>query len=199
MPKFVEGPQTGVSGPSLAEATTISTSEQEPESGDDVQPTARNAQESDTQTVMGDLGTCVDRPIEADESMVDIDGIASVDSSECRMDKETTLATSHTTSRYRHASRGRLSLTQEISDLPISIDGDELSESIIVDDNGGEAIIIHSDDEMDYGNSRHSPRCRVSRERVPPRSREMVNWASKEYKARSAANITAAWKKLRQQ
>jgi hypothetical protein len=40
----------------------------------------------------------------------------------------------------------KMSLTDE-SDLPISIHGDELSEPIIVDDNGGEAIIIHSDDE----------------------------------------------------
>lgn len=67
----------GVSGTSPAEATTIATSEQEPESREDVQPTAepmqlpesprqvvsatgqegeRNAQESDTQAVAGDLG-----------------------------------------------------------------------------------------------------------------------------------------------
>jgi hypothetical protein len=90
-----------------------------------------------------------------------------------------------------------MSLTDE-SDLPISIHGDGISESIIVDDNGGEAIIIHSDDETDDGNSRHTPQCRVPRAWVP-RSRDMVNWTPKEHKARSATNITAAWKKLRQQ
>jgi hypothetical protein len=126
----------GVSGPSLAEAAMISTPEQEPESRDDVQPTAeprqlptsprrvvsatgqegeRNAQESDTQAVTSDLDTLVGSPIEADESMVDTDGIASADSSECRMDPETTPATSHTTSRHRDASRGRRSMTQESS------------------------------------------------------------------------------------
>jgi hypothetical protein len=104
----------GVSGPSRAEAITISTSKQELESRDGVQPTTQNAQESDTQAVTGDLGTRVDRSIE-DESMIDIDGIASVDSSECRMDTEMIPATSHTTSRYRDASRGRRSMTQESS------------------------------------------------------------------------------------
>lgn len=142
----------------------------------------------------------VDSPIEADEPMVDIDdGIASADSSECRMDTETTPATPHTASRHRYASRGRRSMTQESSDLPISIHGDELSESIIVDDNRGEAIIIHFDDEMDDSNSCQSLRCRVSQKWVLPRSREMVNWTSKKYKARSTTNITATWKKLRQQ
>jgi hypothetical protein len=118
----------GVSGPSPAEVTTISTSEQEPESRDDVQPTAepmqlreflrrimpvtrqdgeRNAQKSHTQAVTGDF--------EADKSMVDTNGIASADSSECCMDPETTPATSHTISRYRDASRGRRSMTQESS------------------------------------------------------------------------------------
>jgi hypothetical protein len=89
----------GVSGPSPVEAITISTSKQKLESRDDVQPTTRNAQQSDTQAVTGDLDTRVVRLIEADESIVDIDGIASVDSSEC-IDTETTPATSHTTSRY---------------------------------------------------------------------------------------------------
>ncbi|KAF2681099.1 hypothetical protein K458DRAFT_406838 [Lentithecium fluviatile CBS 122367] len=136
-------------------------------------------------------------PIEAGKPMPN--DTASTDSSQCRMDMETTPATPHTASRPRDASRGRRSMTQESSDMPISIHGDELSESIIVDDNGGEPIIIHSDDEMDDSNSCQSPQRRVSQNRMPPRSPEMVIGVSKEYKARCVANVTATWEKFRWQ
>ena len=88
-------------------------------------------------------------------------------------------------------------------DLPILIyEADEPAESIIVDDNGGQAIVIDSsDDEMglDDDNSGQSPRRRAQRKRTIPQSSEMVNWASKEYKIRSAASLTAAWENMWEQ
>ncbi|PVH91773.1 hypothetical protein DM02DRAFT_677900 [Periconia macrospinosa] len=113
------------------------------------------------------------------------DGIASADSSECRADAGTASTIPYTASRYREASRGRRSVTQESSDLPISIyEADEPAEFIIVDDNGGQAIVIDSsDDEIGLDDD----------------DSEMVNWASKEYKTRSAASLTAAWENMWEQ
>lgn len=128
-----------VSELSPAEAAIISASEQESESREDIQQTTEepvqlpesprrvisatepegegNAQETVTQVVMLDVGPRVDStPIEADESMDDIDdGIASADSSECRADAGTASTIPYTASRYREASRGRRSVTQESS------------------------------------------------------------------------------------
>ncbi|KAF2456836.1 hypothetical protein BDY21DRAFT_422037 [Lineolata rhizophorae] len=160
-------------------------SEQEPESREDIQQTTEepvqlpesprrvisatepegegNAQETVTQVVMLDVSPRVDStPIEADESMDDID-----------------------------------------DDLPISIyEADEPAEFIIVDDNGGQVIIIDSSDDeigLDDDDSGQSPRRRAQRKRSTPQSPEMVNWASKEYKTRSAASLTAAWENMWEQ
>lgn len=62
--------------------------------------------------------------------------------------------------------------------LPSSRSEDEeVSESIIVDTNGGEAIIIDStNEEMDMDDTPpQTPRRRVQRKRVSPRSQEMIN------------------------
>lgn len=89
------------------------------------------------------------------------------------------------------------------SDLPISIyEADEPAEFIIVDDNGGQAIVIDSSDDeigLDDDDSGQSPRRRAQRKRSTPQSPEMVNWASKEYKTRSAASLTAAWENMWEQ
>lgn len=74
---------------------------------------------------------------------------------------------------------------------------DEVSESIIVDTNGGEAIVIEStDEEMDKDTSHQTPRRQPQRNRVLPRSAEMVDWTSREYKNKSVANLAAAWAKV---
>jgi len=79
-------------------------------------------------------------------------------------------------------------------DLPLSeFEDEELSESIIVDNNGGQPIVIDSsDEEMDND----TPRRRAQRKRVSSQSPDMVNWTSEEYKARSAARLTAAWEEV---
>ncbi|KAF1952284.1 hypothetical protein CC80DRAFT_572371 [Byssothecium circinans] len=213
-----------VSESSPAEAAIISASEKEPESREDIQQTTEepvkppesprrvvlatepesegNAQETVTQAVTLDVGLSFDSPpIEAEELMADIDdGIASADSSQCRADTGTASTIPYTASRYREASRGRRSVTQESSDLPISID--ESAEFIIVDDNGGQAIVIDSSDDeigLDDDDSGQSPRRRAQRKRSTPQSPQMVNWASKEYKTRSAASLTAAWENMWEQ
>ena len=88
-------------------------------------------------------------------------------------------------------------------DLPISIyEADEPAGFIIVDDNGGQAIVIDSsDNEMSLGDddSGQSPQRRAQRKRSTLQSPEMVNWASKEYKTRSAASLTAAWENMWEQ
>lgn len=134
-----------VSEMSPAEAAIILASEQEPESKENIQQTTEmpvqlpkspcrvisaiepegdgNAQEAITQVCMLDVGPRVDStPIEVDELIDDIDdGIASVDSSECRADAGTASTIPHTASRYREASLGRRSVTQESSGtLPAS-------------------------------------------------------------------------------
>ncbi|KAF2473698.1 uncharacterized protein BDR25DRAFT_311898 [Lindgomyces ingoldianus] len=155
-----------------------------------------------------DVGLSVDSPpSEAEELMADVDdGIASVDSSECRADTGTDSTILYTASRSREASRGGQRVTQESSDepdLPISIyESDEPAESIIVDDNGGQPIFIDSsDDEMglDNDNPGQSPRRRAQRKQSTLRSPEMVNWASREYKAKSAASLAAAWENMWEQ
>lgn len=82
--------------------------------------------------------------------------------------------------------------------LPSSED-EEVSESIIVDTNGGKAIVIDSSDEemqTDKHKSPQTPQRRVQRKRVSPQSQEMVDWTSREYKTTSAASLNAAWKKM---
>lgn len=82
--------------------------------------------------------------------------------------------------------------------MPSSCSDDkEVSESIIVDTNGGEVIVIDStDDEMDLddGKSRQTPCRRVQRKRVSPQSREMIDWMSREYETISVASLAAVWK-----
>lgn len=78
-----------------------------------------------------------------------------------------------------------------------SSEDEEPSESIIVDTNGGEAIVINStDEEMDNDASRQTPRRGIQRKRDSPRSLEMVDWTSREYERTSASSLAAAWKRV---
>jgi hypothetical protein len=87
---------------------------------------------------------------------------------------------------------GETSLTEEL-DSP----EDELFESIIIDDNGGEPIVIDtSDEEVADDKPRPNPRRRAQRKQVLTQSLEMVNWTSKEYETRTAASLSAAWKEV---
>ncbi|CAI6342343.1 unnamed protein product [Periconia digitata] len=216
-----------VSEPSLAEAAIILTSEQEPESIEDIQQTTEelvqlpksprrfisaaepegdeNVVETVIQVIMLGVGPRADStPIGVDKSIDSFDDvIASADSTECRVEAGMASTIPYTASHYREASRGRQSVTQESSDQPISIyEADEPAEFIIVDDNSGQAIVIDSSDDeigLDDDDSGQSPRRRAQRKRSTPQSPEMVNWASKEYKTRSAASLTAAWENMWEQ
>ncbi|KAF2682015.1 hypothetical protein K458DRAFT_405807 [Lentithecium fluviatile CBS 122367] len=199
-------PVDSVSNP--AEATKIVTSKQESESRNDTQQTMNELvklresphQVTPAKVSEGEVNAqeTEARVPAAEESMAGSGDspAASTDSSKSHADTEA--STESYTAFRREASHGRQDGRQECSDLPISIHGDE---SIIIDDNGGQAIVIDSsDDEMDVDDVsfRQNPR-RVSRKRVPPRSPEMVNWTSKNYKARSEANLAATWRKVRRQ
>ncbi|KAF1963992.1 hypothetical protein BU23DRAFT_634774 [Bimuria novae-zelandiae CBS 107.79] len=185
-----------VSEPIPAAAAIISASEQEP---------VQLPEPPRRVTVMLNVGLRVDSPpIEADKLMADFDdGIASADSNECPADTGTASTIPYTALRYREASHCRQSVSQESSDLPISIyEADEPAEFIIVDDNGGQTIVIDSsNDEMglDDNDPSQSPRRRAQRKRSTPQSLEIVNWPSKEYKTRSAASLAAAWENMWEQ
>ncbi|KAF1957160.1 hypothetical protein CC80DRAFT_547878 [Byssothecium circinans] len=174
-----------VSELSPAEAAIISASEQEPKSRDDIKQITEepvqlpesprrvvsatepegegNAQETVTLAVTLDVSLRVNSPpVKADESMADIDdGIASADSSKCHADAGMASTIPYTASRYREASRGRRSVTQESSDLPISIyEASEPAKFIIINDNGGQAIVIDSSNNemgLDDDDSGQSP------------------------------------------
>lgn len=74
-------------------------------------------------------------------------------------------------------------LTDEL-DMPISIsDDEEPSGLIIVNDNGGRAIVINDSDEEMHIDDDHSSQNilhRAQRNRAAQKSPEMVNWTSKE-------------------
>lgn len=52
---------------------------------------------------------------------------------------------------------------------------------------------------IDDDHFRQAPLPRAQQEQVAPHSPEMVNWTSKDYGIRSAANLTAAWKEVWEQ
>ncbi|KAF9728674.1 hypothetical protein PMIN01_13502 [Paraphaeosphaeria minitans] len=169
---------------------------------------ARNAQEDDIQPVARELGigeacsAIEEQPTTNNESTADHqddqgDGhVASTSLSERGSSTTTTSPIPHTASHLQHTINE--SVAHGNIDLPSSnSDDEEVSEMIIVDTNGGKAIVIDSTDEemdMDDDKSRQTPRRRVQRKRVSPRSQEMIDWTSREYETTSAASLAAAWK-----
>ncbi|KAF2675727.1 hypothetical protein K458DRAFT_397691 [Lentithecium fluviatile CBS 122367] len=211
-----------LSGASPAAAAMTSTSDQEPEPRTNQPPSslsrvvfatepggATNTQEGDFQPVARDIGLSresltIEEQTRANDELIadhqDDQGDGRVASTSSSGYVATTSPVPHTASHPRYASNE--SVTHRNIDLPSSrSEVEELSGSVIVDTNGGEAIVIDSSDKemnMDNDKSRQTPRRRVQRKQVLPRSLEMVNWTSKEYGTRSAASLTAAWEKLAQ-
>ncbi|CAG5189929.1 uncharacterized protein ALTATR162_LOCUS12114 [Alternaria atra] len=204
-----------MSEPSPTEAAITSTSDQEPEprtisppesprieSGTEPEA-AMAAHEKDTQLVTRDLRRSVESPAieeqcRANNDPIADDHVASASSSMCHAEAGTTSAVPHTASHAGHVSSE--GITHGNKGLPMSDSEDEeLFESIIIDDNGGQPIIIDSSDGEMNVNSRPNPRRRAQRKRISPQSPEMVNWTSKEYGTTSAAGLTTAWEKVWEQ
>ncbi|KAL5374891.1 hypothetical protein PMIN06_012162 [Paraphaeosphaeria minitans] len=212
---------------SFTAAITASTSYQEPEArttqstSSSHQATSanepegeKNAQEGDIQHVARELGLnrahsivkeqgTANNELKADHQDDQADGHVTVTS--LTKDGACTTITSpipHTASHLPHTINE--GVAYENMDLTSSSSEDEeeeeVSESIIVNTNGRKVIVI-SDDEMeiDKDKSPQTPRCQVQRKRVPPRSKEMVDWTSREYGKRSAASLAAAWKTMLKQ
>ncbi|KAF2869500.1 hypothetical protein BDV95DRAFT_596491 [Massariosphaeria phaeospora] len=155
---------------------------------DDTQPVTRNHHLSIGSSAIDEQTRANSEPIADDQ---DDSHVASASPSECRANTETTSPVLHT------ASHGQDASSRSVTHGSIDLSEEELSESIIIDTNRGEPIVIDSSDEkMHDDNSRPKPRRRAQRRRVPPQSPEMVNWTSKEFETRSAASVTAAWEEV---
>ncbi|KAF9730217.1 hypothetical protein PMIN04_012012 [Paraphaeosphaeria minitans] len=199
---------------SLAAAAITSTPDRGPEPRTSQSPspsrrvTSANAQDVNTQPMThehglgGELSVTEERPGAKNESIADHqddqgDGhVASTSLNERDASTGNTSPILQTASHSRHASNDKV--THENIDLSSSSSEDEEpSESIIIDTNGGEAIVIDSTDEEMYNDTSYQiPPRRMQRKPVSPRSREMVDWTSREYKKTSAASLTAAWEKV---